>query len=153
MVLYVINGSATRNKLDDRSHQGYFMGYASTTGVILYWNQINHLLFTEPIMFGLMNTILAYPYKTSTLQVSYSFGKILKVIFMIQNSSTWFHANFIVHPLHLVMKQLSHMTLSYLPLERKLVLIYWMMKILKSLTSLILSQIRQLFINFHHRLR
>ena len=45
------------------------------------------------------------------------------------------------------------MKFSYLPLERKLVLIYWMMKILQSLKSLILSPIRQLVINFHHRLR
>ena len=33
--VYIINGRATRKKLDDRSHQGYFMGYAATTGVIL----------------------------------------------------------------------------------------------------------------------
>ena len=33
----IINGRATRNKLDDRSHRGYFMEYAATTGVILYW--------------------------------------------------------------------------------------------------------------------
>ena len=33
----VINGRATRKKLDDISHRGYFMGYADTTGVILYW--------------------------------------------------------------------------------------------------------------------
>ena len=26
-----------RKKLDDRSHRAYFMGYADTTGVILYW--------------------------------------------------------------------------------------------------------------------
>ena len=44
------------------------------------------------------------------------------------------------------------MTLIYLPLERKLVLIYWMMKILQYHTSLILSLIRQLVINFHPRL-
>ena len=54
---------------------------------------------------------------------------------MIQTSSTLFCVKLIVHPLHLVMRQLSHMTLSYLPLERKLVLIYWMMRILKYLTS------------------
>ena len=37
MRVYIINGRATRKKLDDRSHRGYFMGYAATTGVILYW--------------------------------------------------------------------------------------------------------------------
>ena len=30
-------GHATRKKIDDRSHWGYFMGYAATTGVVLYW--------------------------------------------------------------------------------------------------------------------
>ena len=35
--VYIINGSAIRKKLDDRSHRGYFMGYAATTGFILYW--------------------------------------------------------------------------------------------------------------------
>ena len=46
-------------------------------------NQINHLSFTEPIMFGFINIILVSPYKTITLQVTYSFGKIMKVTFMI----------------------------------------------------------------------
>ena len=79
-------------------------------------NYNNHLLFTDPIMFGLMDIILASPYKTSTPQVTYSFDKILKVIFIIQTSSTWFHAKLLLHPLHLVTKKFSHMTLSYLPL-------------------------------------
>ena len=35
--VYIINGHATRKKLDDISHRGYFMGYAATTGVIIYW--------------------------------------------------------------------------------------------------------------------
>ena len=38
MRVYTVNGRVTRKKLDDRSHRGYFMGYAATTGVILYWN-------------------------------------------------------------------------------------------------------------------
>ena len=50
--------------------------------------QINLFLFTELIIFGLMNIILASPYNISKLQVPYSLGKILKVIFMIQTSST-----------------------------------------------------------------
>ena len=115
-------------------------------------NHINHLLFTGPIMFGLMNIILASPYKTSTLQVHYSFDKILKVIFIIQSYSIWFHANLILNPLHLEMRQLSHMTLIYLSQEIKLVLIYWTMNILQYPTSLILSLIFQLVINFHPRL-
>ena len=38
MRLYIINWSVKINKLDDRSHLSYFMGYAATTGVIIYWN-------------------------------------------------------------------------------------------------------------------
>ena len=38
MVVYIINGRVTRKNLDDRPHHGYFMGYAATTGVIIYWN-------------------------------------------------------------------------------------------------------------------
>ena len=38
MRVYIINGSVTRNNIDDISHCGYFTRYAATTGVILYWN-------------------------------------------------------------------------------------------------------------------
>ena len=38
MRVYIINVRATRNNIDDRSNCGYFMGYAATTGVVLYWN-------------------------------------------------------------------------------------------------------------------
>ena len=37
MRVYIINERATRKKLDDISHRGYFMGYVAPTGVILYW--------------------------------------------------------------------------------------------------------------------
>ena len=37
--VYIINGFVTRKNLDDRQHFGYFMGYAATTWVIIYWNQ------------------------------------------------------------------------------------------------------------------
>ena len=37
MIVYISNVRATRKKLYDRSHQGYFNGYAATTGDILYW--------------------------------------------------------------------------------------------------------------------
>ena len=33
----LIDGRVTIKKLDDRSHRGYFMGYAATKGFILYW--------------------------------------------------------------------------------------------------------------------
>ena len=51
-------------------------------------NQIKLLLYIEFIMIALMNIILVSPYNTSTPQVIYSFRKILKVIFIIQTSST-----------------------------------------------------------------
>ena len=116
-------------------------------------NQINLLLFTYPIMFGLMNIVLTSPKKTKKLQVPYYLGKIMDIIFMSQTSSTWFHVNLIIHAIYLVTQQWSHMKLSYLPLGRKLVLIYWMMKNLQYHTSLIQYQINQLVIYFHHRVR
>ena len=36
--VYIINGCVTRNKIHDRSYRVYFIGYAATTEVILYWN-------------------------------------------------------------------------------------------------------------------
>ena len=55
MIIYIINGNATRKKLDDRSYQGYFVGYEATTGVILYWktdqpfiiHRAHHVWFDE----------------------------------------------------------------------------------------------------------
>ena len=38
MRLYIINGPVTRNKLDDISNRGYFMGYEATAGAIIYWH-------------------------------------------------------------------------------------------------------------------
>ena len=43
---YIINGSATKNNLDDRSHRGYFMGYANDIGVIIYW-KLDQPFFTH----------------------------------------------------------------------------------------------------------
>ena len=37
MRVYVINVNDTRKKLDDISHLDYFMGYADTSGFIIYW--------------------------------------------------------------------------------------------------------------------
>ena len=56
--VYIINERATRKKIDDRSHQGYFMGYAATTGVIIYWkpdqpfviHRAHHVWFDEYII-------------------------------------------------------------------------------------------------------
>ena len=57
----IINGHVTRTKRDDRSHRGYFMEYAATKGVILYWKPDQPLLFTEVIMFGLMTINIVSP--------------------------------------------------------------------------------------------
>ena len=61
MRVYIINGRATRKELDERSHRGYFMGYAATKGVILYWKPYQQFIIHRAIMFGLMNIILASP--------------------------------------------------------------------------------------------
>ena len=128
------------------------MEYSDTTGVILYWNPYQPFVIHGSHRGFFMSIIIVSPYNTSTLQFLYYSNKILKVLFTIQTSSTLYHVNLILHPLHFVIQQLSHMKLSYLPLERKLVLIYCMMKILPSLLSLIKYQIRQPVINFQQRL-
>ena len=33
-----------KKKIDERSHPGYFMGYAATTWVIIYWNLIQNFV-------------------------------------------------------------------------------------------------------------
>ena len=35
--VYIINGRDTRKNLDDRPHRGYFIGYETNIGIILYW--------------------------------------------------------------------------------------------------------------------
>ena len=37
MRVYIINGCVTRNNLDNISNFDYFMGYAATKGVVIYW--------------------------------------------------------------------------------------------------------------------
>ena len=115
--------------------------------------QTSLLFFVHPIMHGLMNIIIVSPQNTITLPVIYSFNNILKVFFMIRTRSTLFHIKLIIYPLHFMITKQLHMKFIYLLLERKLVLIYWMMNILKSLMSLIQSQIHQPIINFLHGLR
>ena len=46
-------------------------------------------------MFGLINIIIMFPYKTSTLEEIQSFENILKAVLIIQTSSTSFHVNLI----------------------------------------------------------
>ena len=81
---YTINGSVKRKKLYDVTHWGYFMEYAATKEVIIYWNPYQPFISIYPIMIGLMNIITLYPYKTSTIQIIYSFNNILKFLFIIQ---------------------------------------------------------------------
>ena len=104
-------------------------------------------------MLSLMNITIVSTWKTSTPQVLCYFNNTLKVFFIIRTCLTWFHVNLILHPLHFVIQQFSHMKLSYLLLEIKLFLIYWMRKILQSLMSLIQYQLHHPVINFQHRLR
>ena len=117
------------------------------------WIKTIILLSTKPIIIGLINIIIISPWKTSTLPVCYSFNKILKFFFVIRNWSTWFRVNLILHPLYFLIQQLSHIKLSNLLVEIKLVLIYWIINILKYLMSLIQSQIHQAVINLWYRLR
>ena len=44
MRVYIINEHVTRNNIDDRSHRGYFVGFASTTGVIIYSKPYQHFV-------------------------------------------------------------------------------------------------------------
>ena len=59
--VYIINGRATRKKIDDISHLGYFMRYAATTGVILYWKPDQPFIIHRDHHVWLMNIILASP--------------------------------------------------------------------------------------------
>ena len=59
--VYIINRHATRKNIYDISYSGYFMRYAATTGVIIYWKPYKNVLSTEPIVFDLMNIIIIYP--------------------------------------------------------------------------------------------
>ena len=100
-------------------------------------SQINLLLSTDTIMFGLMNTIIVSPLKTITLHLLYYFNNTLIVLFINKTTSYSSHVNLILHPLNLVIQKFSHMKLSYLLLESKSVIIYCMMNILQPLMSLI----------------
>ena len=72
---------------------------------------------------------------------------------MIWTRSTSFYVKLILNTLHFVIQKFSHMKLSYLLLEIKLFLIYWMMNILQYFLSLIKYQIHQPVINFQHSIR
>ena len=90
-------------------------------GVLYTETQTRLLLFIETIIIVSMNIIILSSYNTSTLQVLYYSKKILKVVFIIQTSSTLLHMNLILHTLHFVIQKFLLMKLCYLLLERKLV--------------------------------
>ena len=53
MIVYIINGRVITKKFDDISHCGYSMGYAATTGVIIYWWTDQNLISTYSTILGL----------------------------------------------------------------------------------------------------
>ena len=85
--LYIINERVTRNNLDDRLYRSYFILYASTTVFIIYWKPYQTFVINRDYHVGLMNMIVGSMYKTRTLQVIYSFNKILKFFLTIQTHS------------------------------------------------------------------
>ena len=84
MVVYIINGIVTINKLDNGPRRAYFMEYVTTTGLILYGYTKQSFISTEIIIIGLINIILMSPQNTITLPIIYFFNNILKVLFMIR---------------------------------------------------------------------
>ena len=70
----VWESTSSMDMLQERSlmigHIGVISWYMQLLQELLYTgDQINHSLFTEPIMFGFINIIISYTYKTITLQV------------------------------------------------------------------------------------
>ena len=65
--VYIINGCVRIKKIDDRSHQGYFMGYAATIGVIIYWktNQPFVIHRDHHVWFDEYNSCLSIGYKNT----------------------------------------------------------------------------------------
>ena len=137
MRVYIINGRATRKKLDDRSHRGYFMGYAATTRVILYWKP------DKPFVIHRANHVWFDEYNSRLyIEDNQTPGSLLLWQYPESNINNLDLLKFIPCEPDLTSTpfsdtKLSHMQLSYLPLERKLVLIYCIMKLLKSHISLI----------------
>ena len=66
--VYINNGRTTRKKFDYRSHRGYFMGYAATTGVIIYWkpDQPSVIHRSHHVWFDEYKSLLSIEYKQTT---------------------------------------------------------------------------------------
>ena len=94
------------------------MGYAATTGFILYWNpdQLFVIHRYQNVWFDEYNSRLSI--EDRCIPFIYSFVNITKVLFIIKSSSNLFHVYLILNPIHFAIQQLSHMKLSYLPLEK-----------------------------------
>ena len=63
----VYNGCVTRNNIDDRSHRVYFMGYAATKGVFLYFNQDQPFVVRRyhNVWFDQYNSFISIEYKST----------------------------------------------------------------------------------------
>ena len=63
-IVYIINGCVTRKNIDDRSHSGYFMVYAATTGVIIYWRKYHPFVVhvSHHVWFDEYNSSLSIEY-------------------------------------------------------------------------------------------
>ena len=68
MRVYIINGRDTRKKIDDRLHHGYFIGYAATTGFILYWKPDKPFIIyrAHHVWFDEYNYCISIEYKYTT---------------------------------------------------------------------------------------
>ena len=150
MRVYIINGRVTIKKLDDRPHHGYFMVYAATAWVILYWNPYQPFVIHRPhkFWFNEYNSCLSIEYKHT----------VCYLLLQKYPESVTHNSDFInLIPCELDLEStpsINTTILTYdieLPPSVKKKIIYWMMKILQYLISLIKSKIHQLVINFQHR--
>ena len=57
VIVYIINVRVTRNNIDDISHCAYFVGYAATTRVIIYWDPDQHfaIIISHHVWFDAYN--------------------------------------------------------------------------------------------------
>ena len=113
------------------------MGYAATTGVILYWKPEQHFVIHKGhhVWFDEYKSILS-------IKDNHTPGSLLLWQYPEINIHNSDLLNLIPCELDIAStpfcdKKFSHMKLSYLPLERNLVLFNWMMNILQSHISLI----------------
>ena len=128
------------------------MGYAATTGIILYWKPDQPFIIHRAyhVWFDEYNSRLSIEDNHTTVS-----------LLIQQYTESHIHnsdlLNLIPCKLDITSTPFRDETIitydiDLPPSGKKLVIIYWMMNILQYLTSLILSLISQLVINFHHRL-